>query len=273
MNDTELDDELLLARARRALSPRDADEARVLQALEARLGPLGAESAKPPTSQGASASQPTPAPLQLALSTPLVKSLLGAALIGALGGTGFWLAGAERPRVEAPPPSAARQDVRAPEVTPPASAEQPSRAPEPEQPAAAPDQLAPETPHKPLKAARAPQRRTAHAALAPSALPAHDATLAARVDATSLRAELEMVARAERALRAGDARGARQLIEDFERAAQGGGKLHEERSAAKTLAECALTPARRPQLLREFEGRYPGSAYAARLRRGCALSR
>jgi len=84
-----------------------------------------------------------------------------------------------------------------------------------------------------------------------------------------LRRELVALRQAEWAMRAGQPSRALATLEAFEREAEGQGKMHEERAAAAALARCALAADSGESLYAKFVSRYPGSAYAARLRRAC----
>ena len=48
------------------------------------------------------------------------------------------------------------------------------------------------------------------------------------------------------------------------------GELHEERRAARVMAECGLEAGAAPGVLERFERAYPGSAYLGRVRENCA---
>jgi TolA-binding protein len=76
-------------------------------------------------------------------------------------------------------------------------------------------------------------------------------------------------------LREGQAARALSVLTSFEQTTEGPGAMQEERSAAATMARCALALRGETQhggaraLFEDFARRYPKSAYAARLERTC----
>jgi hypothetical protein len=81
--------------------------------------------------------------------------------------------------------------------------------------------------------------------------------------------EVRTLRRVERALREGNPRLALALLEDLDRAVPNG-QLGMERSAASTLARCALGYGSPSALLEDFSKQHPSSAYLARIRQECA---
>lgn len=93
----------------------------------------------------------------------------------------------------------------------------------------------------------------------------------AAAPASSLRQELAALREAQRALREGQAARALAVLTAFEQTSAGPGAMREEREAAATMARCALAPrsAITQELYDDFARRYPKSAYAPRLERTC----
>jgi uncharacterized protein HemY len=91
-----------------------------------------------------------------------------------------------------------------------------------------------------------------------------------RAPELELREAIELLRRAEAALRRGDAFGAKLFLSDLDRRAPAA-LLREERLVARALVACALGDAPRAQAaLRELEQQNAQSIYRARLEGSCA---
>lgn len=241
MSDPDLAQSELLAAARRGLSPSSADSERVFAAVERALGaPFPAL----PEVQGG---QPVVHPF---LSKLAMKRLLTAFAVAGAGIGGYYAgfrAGLRSSTGEgshallAPPASAPAVPISVPA----------SRASAEREPAASP----------PVGALRGAKHEARVGA--PSAASATPSAL-------SLEQEVRTLRRVERALREQNPRLALALLSDLEREVPQG-QLREERSAAETMARCALGFGAPLLLAREFSERYPESAYVARVRQVCEV--
>ena len=289
----------LIERARRALSPRDADQARVLAALSERLyGPHGSSSAEgaasgrilhsalpqplPAAAEGAAVSHATASPASWSKlwswsrlwnwTWKCVLPLSTAAVVAFLWAT---------PRAHRDNKPPARTHVNAsvtPSLTPEVVKQSVEEllAHEPVQPTA-PRTTLPAQSKEPGKDKKRSTRKRCHAADGserPCPAPASPTALAATPAPSaefqlSLRHELDALRKAERALREKQPARALETLEAFERTAAGGGKMQEERSAAATVARCALTASDGKELHDAFVRRYPSSAYALRIKQTC----
>jgi hypothetical protein len=264
--DLETETEAWLERARQGLSPREADQARVLAALEQRLD-------LPTPKHANNVSLPTPKPSFGLPVQWLLRTLLPLASLGAVG---LYLATHSAPAAAPPPKRQPVKPVAAVVSAPPlelsdalrAVQEEPSPAP-----AFKPSEKATDKPEK-----KAPARKKCRAAdggerPCPSGKSASKTALASAEPAAapSLNRELAALREAQRALRHGKAAEALAVLSAFEHDNPGPGAMQEERNAAATMARCAL--AQQPEASRElydaFVQRYPKSAYAARLHRTC----
>jgi hypothetical protein len=228
----------VLARARRAWSPGEADAARVRRALGAALagGPAAGGNAAPSPPRGSASA-----------STWTSRFLVVGAIAAASGGAGYWAG--HRAGLRDARPTASMISFAAPEVVAPAL-----------KPAHAPSPVA-ETP--PLAT--------------PSLVPSrHDARGTRRGSGSqspsqtqSLQIEVRALRNAERALRDANPGLALAFLQELDRQVPHG-QLAEERDAANTLARCARGD--RPfgvNLAAEFTERHPGSVYRARIEQAC----
>jgi hypothetical protein len=241
MTDDKRDPAEVLARARRAWSPNEADAGRVRRAI-------GSALAARPASGGGTA-QPGPRGSASALIWTS-RLLLAGAIAAASGGVGYWAgrrAGLRDTQPVAPvialaPTSAATVTPKSP-VMPSVPAETP--------PLAGPSLV--------------PVRHDAHGARRAS----DDRTLS---QSKSLELEVRALRNAERALRDGNPGLALAFLQELDRQVPTG-QLAEERDAAGTLARCARGD--RPfgvNLTAEFSERHPGSVYRARIEQACAAT-
>jgi hypothetical protein len=273
MTDIDHDERLLISRARNALSPREADAARILSSLEQRLdvsprepgfaepGPRGVRGRFWRRSGGAA----------------LSKAFVGSVLLGTLGALVSSRHADDVTVSRAPVPTAVSKVA----VVPPSAAEASDRTPAAPAPPAVEAPAAPVAIQRPSAADRQRRKRVQcsdSAARTSAACRASSRDLAQALAApplavqSSLRAELSALQQAERALRAEQPKPkvALELLDAFERDAADGGKMHEERSALRAVARCSLEPASGLALSKAFTQRYPGSAYAERVARTCA---
>jgi hypothetical protein len=268
-------DEAWLELAREALSPREADQARVLSALEQRLNlPPITDQPQLPSSDAPSCGVATAASHVQLLKLSVPRWLAHWVLPGVLalgGGAAVTVLATRSAQQPAPAPL---QPVAA-EVTP-----------EPEMVAeAVPDHDAAETPQpeQPAPAAPGPTKparkkcRTSQGVERPCNTPAKPAPSAlasappppAAAPNASLSEELAALREAQRALKSGQAAHALEVLTGFERSTPGPGAMQEERNAAATMARCTLDPEAASQLYEAFVRQHPNSAYVARLRRTC----
>ena len=282
---TQHDPEAWLDLARQALSPREADQARVLSALEQRLdlpsNDLPCELARNQrhelhSMQASAASLPLGIPstfTRWALSA--VVPLAGAAVIGLLLVTRS--APPKTPVLrpatkvtaaitEPSLPGAVDQTIA--QVKEPTDPERAAPAPtvQPVQPS---KEKKPQ--HKKCRTAKGSERPCAPVKSTETAIAsASEAPPPAAAPPSALSKELAALREAQRALREGQAAHALSVLTSFEEAAPGPGAMQEERHAAATMARCALAQrSDTKQLYDEFMQRYPKSAYAARLQHTC----
>ena len=137
---------------------------------------------------------------------------------------------------------------------------------------AAPPAAAP--PAAPAGVEPAPPAAAVSGAIAPSATgsaPPAPRSSNARISAKAEEPadELALVSAMQLALRSGNAAQALALANEHARRFPGGA-LAQEREGARAIAHCQLAePASRPAILANFEQRYAGSPYAARVRDAC----
>lgn len=238
MSDDQRNPTDVLARARRAWSPGEADAGRVRRAIGAAL------LAAPTGREGAAAPRPR-APTQ----TPAWASrfLVAGAIAAASGGVGYW-AGHRAGLRDTPPPAPALSLV--------------------------PAQVAAAEP----KSAVAPQPTSNAAVIAmPSLVPSRRGVRGVRPESEprsplaseSLATEVRALRNAERALRDGNPGLALAFLQELDRQVPRG-QLAEERDAADTLARCARGD--HPfgvSLAAEFTDRHPESVYRGRVEQAC----
>jgi hypothetical protein len=223
----------LLARARRAWSPRATDAERVRRAIGAAL--LG------DTTTGAAHAGP-PAPAWAS------RLLVAGVIAAASGGAGYWAgyrAGLRGTPTPAPVVAWPRPEVAIAEPKSPA-------APSPETPPLALPSLV---------ASRHDAHGTRHGL---------ESRTPAQTD--SLAIEVRALRNAERALRDGNPGLALAFLRELDRQVPNG-QLAEERDAADTLARCARGDHPfGVNLAAEFTERHPGSVYRARVEEACAAT-
>jgi hypothetical protein len=236
---TNLDDyeRLVLDRARRGLSPTDADQARVKAAAAAAIaGAASLGGSRLALGNGRSAIVKTTARVVRLFPT----ALAAVAVAAGAGGIGYRL-GFDAGR-KVPTAVVARTDLAIPTA--------------PIQPEAVPARPV-ETPPRASDPAPAVH---AIAAAGPSA------------PARGLGDELDTLKQVDRALREQRPRDALDLLDALDRYAPKG-RLEEERAAARVLALCDLRPRADARTLAvEFSKRHPGSVYEPRVTKACAPS-
>jgi len=246
-------DQRLLESARRALGPRPTDQQRAHDRLAVAIAAGALPTVTIPNdgsligstaASGVSALRP--------LAEIPAKLVAGGLLIGGLGfGAGYVVGRADAPRAAPPqvmpmaqPPAPARPTPAAVDPT----SVQAGLGSEPAQRTAAPG------PHLALS--------NATPLAEPSSTPSRSPG--------SLAEEVELLAKAQRALRAGDHQAALGLLGELSRRFPKGALL-EEREAAQVLAMCGADPGKRSaQRARAFVKAHRGSVYAARIRAACA---
>lgn len=233
------------------LSPSAADKARHRVALG--LGPAGA-----PSPDSALTARDAGHGWRALRASGGTGWAAGALLLGAGIGLGFWLRGAVPAQVTAPAPSAMIQPavaaapaVNAPPVAAPPEALEPARRTE------APS--APPATARERTSAR-PERRAAVGA----------GSQAAPSTAQPFDAELALLQRVERALRANNPSLAVVLLDELD-AGFSETRLGEEREAARRIAECQLQLPGWRQRAERFLSDQRGSMYAQRVRAACVL--
>lgn len=244
MTDDKRDRSEVLARARRAWSPGEADVGRVRRAIDAVLagGPTAGEGTAL-AGPRAPMSTPTPAPRWAS------RFLVASAIAAASGGGGYWAG--HRAGLRDAPPAAPVTSLAPPTV---ATVEPGETAPVAPSPAA-------ETPPLAMPSL-VPSRHDAHGARRGSENRTPSQT-------ESLAVEVRALRNAERALRDGNSGLALAFLQELDRQVPHG-QLAEERDAATTLARCARGD--HPfgvNLGTEFTDRYPGSVYRARVEQAC----
>jgi hypothetical protein len=284
---TQLDSEglptAILERAREALSPRDADQARVLSALEQRLGlpphvsHLPDNNPQPERSNSGELGGATMKMLEakrFGLFNMSMPRWAASALIPLAGVAAISIFVANRsshPQAAVPkrqatrPAAAAVTETSLPDALDLALAQAEIKTPKPaERPVdAAPADKKP--PRKKCRAANGVERPCA-----PTTKPTPTAVASASPPpAASLSKELAALREAQQALRKGQPTQALEVLTRFEHEAPGPGAMQEERFAAATMARCALSAATGSELYTQFTQRYPNSAYSARVRRLC----
>jgi hypothetical protein len=240
MTDDKRDPSEVLARARRAWSPGEADAARVRRKLGAALagGPASGGNAAPAGPRGlASASTPT----------WTSRFLVAGAIAAASGGAGYWAG--HRAGLREALPTTSVISLEAPNAVPPAKG-----------PAHAPSPVA-ETPPLAMPSL-VPSRHEAHSTR-------HGSESQVPSQTESLAVEVRALRNTERALRDGNPGLALAFLRELDRQVPNG-QLAEERDAASTLARCARGD--HPfgvNLAAEFTERHPGSVYRARVEQAC----
>jgi hypothetical protein len=240
MTEDKRDPSEVLARARRAWSPGEADAARVRRAISAALaaGPTPGEGAAPTHPRGSASA-----------STWISRFLVAGAIAVASGGVGYWAGLRASPR-EAP---------RAAPLVSPASRN--VAAVQPRLPPLLAPSPAVETPPLAIPSL-VPSRHDLHAGR-------HSVENRTASQTDSLAVEVAALRNAERALRDGNPGLALAFLQELDRQVPNG-QLAEERDAASTLARCARGD--HPfgvNLGAEFTERHPGSVYAARVEQAC----
>jgi hypothetical protein len=280
---TQLDSEAWLERAREALAPREADQARVLSALERQLhlpphGPdIHAESSN--SVEIGSGTLKKLAPKRFGLFNMSVSRWAASALVPLAGVAAVSVFVATRSthpaapiqkRQATRPIAAAVTQTSLPDAIDLALAQAEIKAPKPaERPvdAAPAEKNEKKSPRKKCRAANGSERPCANARPTPTAVAS--ATPPAAAGPSSLSKELAALREAQQALRKGQPAQALEVLSRFEHEAPGPGAMQEERFAATTMARCALNAHSGSELLKEFTQRYPNSAYSARVRRLC----
>jgi hypothetical protein len=242
MTPSDLEEQELLGRARRGLSPGPADAERVHAALRAALVHARPDADSPPALDA-------PALVAKGAAIPgwvsVVALSLGVAT--AAGGAGYYFG------FRAGAASVVPERIVEVRLQPSAP---PSELPAPVTPASAAPQASPSVARNPPPARIPPPS----VAAVPSAADA------------ALGEETRLVARVERALRDGNPRLALGLLGELDRT-NPGGQLREERDAARALGRCALATESTPEVAQEFARRYPGSAYLPRITEACGRTR
>ena len=240
----EIEEEELLARARRGLAPVAGSAERVRTALTATLeqqDPLTNEANDTPV-------VPTAARGNGFATSWLSMLAISVGVAATAGSAGYYLGF----RAGAAESSSEPGHVRA--VASPAAVESPDRVPPSNsdpRPVAA----------EPGKTHAVPQRPPVN--VGPST-----ASPAPSAGASSLWEETRLMARIERALRNDNPSLALGLLGELERTIPGG-QLREEREAARALGRCALASSATPQVAEAFAKRYPSSAYQPRIAEAC----
>jgi hypothetical protein len=243
MTPSDLEEQELLGRARRGLSPGPVDAERVHAALRAALVHAPPDVDSPP---GIDAPSLVAKGLAIPGWVSVVALSLGVAT--AAGGAGYYFG------FRAGAASVVPERIVEVRLQPSAP---PSELPAPVTPASAAPQASPSVVRNP------PPVR-----ISPSSV----AAVPSAADAAALGEETRLVARVERALRDGNPRLALGLLGELDRT-NPGGQLREERDAARVLGRCALATESTPELAQEFAKRYPGSAYLPRIREACGRTR
>lgn len=251
MKDSELDPAAILSRARSALSPSDADRARVLRAVTVSLSE-SARSGLSPADGAAAVGTP-----QLSGLVKLSVALTFATATG-IGGYALGYRAGVAQRVTAPAPATLARE------TPSSGIERPSlpnHVPAPP----APSSAAPVTETSADSSLATPNRNR----FASSASAGNKSASGAANAEPALELETRLLSRVERALREQNPRFALGLLGELDREVPGG-QLREERDAARVVAHCELDSDAAPKLKRDFTTRYAGSAYLARIAQACA---
>jgi hypothetical protein len=141
--------------------------------------------------------------------------------------------------------------------------------------AAAMQELEQPTPQMPPipSAEEAPTPRPPAPTVVRAAVPAVPSASSGPLEASTLLEEARLLQKAERALRGGDAAAALYLLEELDRTIPQG-KLHQERRAARLLAQCSYEPSVVSRTAaRSFLLQNPASVYAERIRAACRIER
>jgi hypothetical protein len=243
----EIEEEELLARARRELAPAAGAAERVRVALTAALAP------KTPLLEEASDIPVASTAARNAAFTPSWVSMLAVsvAVAAAAGSSGYYF-GFRAGAAESPSGPGHVRPV------PSAVAVQPVVVP-------SPNVVSPHADREPEETPALPGRPRANTA--PSTAPATPGA-----GDPSLWAETRLMARIERALRSDNPSLALGLLGELERTIPGG-QLREEREAARALGRCALASSPTPEIAEAFAKRHPGSAYLPRIAEACGRNR
>jgi hypothetical protein len=239
---SDLEEQELLGRARRGLSPGPGDAERVHAALQAAL-----VHARPDVDSPPDLDAPSLVAKGAAIPGWISAVALSLGVAAAAGGAGYYFG------FRAGAASVVPERIVEVRLQPSAP---PSELPAPVTPASAAPQASPSVARNPPPV-RIP--------------PPNVATVPSAADA-ALGEETRLVARVERALRDGNPRLALGLLGELDRT-NPGGQLREERDAARVLGRCALATESTPEVAQEFAKRYPGSAYLPRITEACERTR
>jgi hypothetical protein len=240
MTDDKRDPAEVLARARRAWSPGEADAVRVRRAIGATLatGPAAGGSAAPAGPRGSASAS---------ASTWTSRVLIAGAFAAASGGAGYWAG--HRAGVRDARQTSSVVSLESTKVV----ASEPKLAPVPSPVAETPPLAMPSL---------IPSRHDAHSTR-------HGSKSQTPSQTESLAIEVRALRNTERALRDGNPGLALAFLQDLDRQVPNG-QLAEERDAAGTLARCARGD--HPfgvNLAAAFTERHPGSVYRARVEQAC----
>jgi hypothetical protein len=235
MNELEIQEARLLARARRGLSPSEADRTRV------RLGIASALASRTVPDEEAPSLEPT-------RGAALLKAAFGVGIVALAGMAGYatghrvgFATGAREAAAKAPPEASHAVSVR--EVT------------------LAPEAASPLVPPASGASAESPRFPNPREKVAVPVVPPSDET--------GVDGELRILRRVERAQRASNPRLALALLDELDRD-QPRGRLMEERAAARAVAECQSTfGSPRSETVKQFRKRYASSVYLTRVEVAC----
>jgi hypothetical protein len=246
VSELEREEQLVLERARRELSPSSEDARRVLEAT------LYALSVPPlPALQPASG----PAQLLPRVGGSAAAKLLVVAAIAALSGVYGYRRGFEAGQSAAPAAPAPASGARSPALAGGALPLAPQAVPRPLSLAPPLAAHAPTSNASPAQAGGARGKRGAGESATPRAL--------------TLTEELAILKRVERALREGETGTALELLDELEQL-EPSTALAEERLAANVMARCGLGLGSRARLADEFAHAHPASVYLERVRSACS---
>lgn len=284
---TQHDPEAWLEQARQGLAPREADQARVLAALERRLDLSTSDAASElgaAQRQALNAASPGVPASALGVPSTLLRWALGAIVpIAGVAAISVMLKTRDaEPKQPVLRPATAvtaaisELDVPSAELAQHAEPSAPEPAVQGPTPAPVPAPKEKRAPRKKCRTAQGAERPCTSVKPAETAVAVAPQPTAA-APASSLSEELAALRGAQRALREGRAAEALAVLTSFEQSVPGRGAMQEERNAAATMARCALarqgdaTSGSAQELYDGFMQRYPKSAYAARLARTCLV--